>query len=138
MTDRAFCIFATAIGPCAIAWGPAGLVGVQLPEADEAATGARMRQRFPAAEETAPSPDAAAAIARIVAHLAGDAQDFADLTLDFSACGAFERKVYDAALAIASGRTRAYGDIAREIGEPGAARAVGRALGAHPWPINVP
>lgn len=44
-----FTLFDTAIGLCAIAWGSNGIAGVQLPEASESETRARMRRRFPAA-----------------------------------------------------------------------------------------
>ena len=36
MTTPSYCLFDTAIGACAIAWGERGLKGVQLPEADAA------------------------------------------------------------------------------------------------------
>ncbi|WP_245420021.1 hypothetical protein [Phyllobacterium salinisoli] len=42
-------IFETAIVACAIAWGEKGIVGVQLPEADAAATQARLQKRVPLA-----------------------------------------------------------------------------------------
>jgi methylated-DNA-[protein]-cysteine S-methyltransferase len=58
--------------------------------------------------------------------------------LDLGDVGDFERRVYDVARNIPPGRTLTYGDIAKRIGEPGAARAVGRALGANPFPIVVP
>jgi methylated-DNA-[protein]-cysteine S-methyltransferase len=51
---------------------------------------------------------------------------------------AFNRKVYEVALAIPHGETLTYGEVAQRIGEPGAARAVGVALGQNPWPIIVP
>ena len=50
----------------------------------------------------------------------------------------FHRRVYDAARAIPPGKTLAYGEIAERIGAPGAARAVGQALGRNPFPIVVP
>jgi len=52
--------------------------------------------------------------------------------------GSFEWNVWHCAKTISFGETRSYGWIAREIGNPGAARAVGRALGANPWPLLVP
>ena len=50
----------------------------------------------------------------------------------------FELRVWNALRAIPWGRTRTYGEIARAIGEPGSARAVGRANGRNPLPIVVP
>ncbi len=52
----------------------------------------------------------------------------------------FQRRVWDALLTIPYGQTRSYGEIARQIGEPGweAARAVGAANGRNPIAIVVP
>ena len=47
MTAHSFALFDTAIGRCGIAWGEGGVAGVQLPEAGEAETRARMLHRFP-------------------------------------------------------------------------------------------
>ena len=54
------------------------------------------------------------------------------------AATAFQRAVWDSLRGIPYGETRSYGEIACAIGKPGAARAVGRACGANPWPIIVP
>jgi len=48
----------------------------------------------------------------------------------------FQRRVWSRIAAIAPGRTRSYGEIAREIDS--AARAVGQACGANPLPLVVP
>lgn len=50
----------------------------------------------------------------------------------------FERSVWTELSRIPFGETRSYAEIARAIGRPGAARAVGRANGANPIPIVVP
>jgi len=51
---------------------------------------------------------------------------------------AFQRRVWNALLTIPYGQTRSYGDIARQIGSPGAFRAVGLANGHNPIGIIVP
>ena len=51
---------------------------------------------------------------------------------------AFHRRVYEIARTIAPGQTRTYGELAAALGDPGAARAVGQALGDNPFPIVVP
>jgi methylated-DNA-[protein]-cysteine S-methyltransferase len=51
---------------------------------------------------------------------------------------AFQRKVWDALRRIEYGTTRSYGEIAEEIGAPGAARAVGSANHDNPLAIIVP
>ncbi len=61
-----------------------------------------------------------------------------DLPLDFSGATKFQRRIFERLAGIPYGRIVSYGDIADEMGEPGAARAVGQAVGANPLPIVVP
>ncbi len=75
---------------------------------------------------------------RIQDHFNGVSQDFSDILLDFRGCTDFERKVYLAAQRIPSGTTKTYGDVAREIGSPKGARAVGGALGKNRHLLLVP
>ena len=51
---------------------------------------------------------------------------------------AFQREVFQVVSAIPRGKTLTYGEVAKLMGKPGAARAVGRALGANPFAILVP
>ena len=138
MSESGIYLFETAIGSCGLAWGPGGLVGVQLPEGDETATLRRLKRRFPELESR-PAPEwVRAAIEAIGALLGGGDVDLGHVPLDFSGLGRFEAAVLCAARRIPRGSTRTYGDLAAEIGEPGAAQAVGQALGRNPWPIVVP
>ncbi|MBI4802257.1 MAG: MGMT family protein [Elusimicrobia bacterium] len=50
----------------------------------------------------------------------------------------FQRSVWRACMAIPRGQTRSYGWLARRIGRPEAARAVGAALGKNPFAPIVP
>lgn len=138
MTASGLHIFDTPIGPCGLAWRERGLVGVYLPEMDAAATLARMRRRFPDLEEAPPPPDVEDARARILDLLAGKDADLSPIVLDLERTPDFERRIYDVARQIPPGRTLTYGEIAARIGEPGAAQAVGQAMGHNPWPIVVP
>jgi O-6-methylguanine DNA methyltransferase len=61
-----------------------------------------------------------------------------DLPVDLGALGEFQRKVLEKCAEIPPGEIRPYGWIAREIGNPGATRAVGTALGNNPIPILIP
>lgn len=58
--------------------------------------------------------------------------------LDWSMVGNFDRRVLEHTAAIQWGQTRTYGELAAMIGKPGAARAVGAALGRNPWPVLIP
>lgn len=69
-------------------------------------------------------------------YFEGRRKQFA-LTLDVSGT-AFQRKVWNALLTIPFGETRSYAQIARQIGNPGAARAVGAANGRNPVSIVAP
>jgi len=135
---RAFALFATAIGSFAIAWGPRGIVWVQLPQADEDSARLRAIRRFPEAMETLPPPGVDLAIRDIVRLLAGEAIDLSRITLDMTDVPEFHRRVYAVARTIPAGETLTYGEVAARMGEPGAARAVGASLGANPFPIVVP
>jgi O-6-methylguanine DNA methyltransferase len=138
MMASGFALFDTAIGRCGVAWGERGVAGVQLPEAGARETRARLLQRFPAAAEAAPPPEVQRVIDRIVTLLRGEASDLSAVALDMDQVPAFHRRVYEAARAIPAGMTLSYGDIAARVGAPGAARAVGQALGRNPFPIVVP
>ncbi len=62
-----------------------------------------------------------------------------DLELDFTgSTTGFQRDVYDRLLQIEYGHVVSYGQVARDIGKPDMARAVGQAVGANPIPIVVP
>jgi methylated-DNA-[protein]-cysteine S-methyltransferase len=138
MPDFGFALFDTAIGRCGIAWSPRGIVALQLPEATPAATRARLQRHCPEAIEAEPDGSVRDAIAAIVALLGGEPCDLASIDLDMSGVPEFHRRVYAIARAIPPGRTLTYGEIAARLGEPGAARAVGRALGRNPFAIIVP
>jgi AraC family transcriptional regulator of adaptative response/methylated-DNA-[protein]-cysteine methyltransferase len=50
----------------------------------------------------------------------------------------FQLKVWEALLRIPEGRVLAYGDLARRVGEPGASRAIGTAVGQNPVAYLIP
>lgn len=135
---RFFALFDTAVGWCAIAWGDAGICGVQLPEADAAQTVARMQQRFPGAGQATPDAAIQAAIGHISAMLRGEPHAVDALALDMRGVPLFHQRVYAVARAIPPGQTLTYGELAARLGEPGAARAVGQALGRNPFAPVVP
>ena len=76
------------------------------------------------------------AVEQLEAYFAGDRTDF-ELELDLVGTQ-FQRRVWAALQTIPYGQTRSYGEIARQIGSPGAFRAVGLANGHNPIGIIVP
>src|SRR4051812_41810836 len=137
-TVEGLAFFDTKIGLCGIAWGERGVRGIQLPEADAAATRARLQRRFPEAAESQTPVDILLTIGRIVALLRGERVDLTPIVLDMTALSDFDTRVYIAARSIPAGQTKTYGEIAKMIGEPTAAREVGAALGRNPFAIIVP
>jgi methylated-DNA-[protein]-cysteine S-methyltransferase len=76
------------------------------------------------------------AVEQLEAYFAGDRTTF-DLELELLGTN-FQRRVWEALLTIPYGETRSYGEIAAQIGAPGAFRAVGLANGHNPIGIIVP
>jgi len=143
MSDGSYCLFDTPIGKCGIAWttnnrNNVSVTAFQLPESTERLTESRIAQRSGAISASKPPPKVQAMIKRIGLHLQGQPQDFSDIDLDMQDLPQFSRKVYQAARKIRAGQTRTYGDIAKAVGRPGAARAVGQALGRNPIALLVP
>ena len=122
--------FETALGTCAVRWTPAGIASVRLPSPRTAAV--------PRMADVAVPDEVRTAVASIVAVLDGAAADLRDIRLDDGSIEPFHRSVYEATRQIPPGSTATYGEIARSIGHPDAARDVGAALARNPFPIIVP
>ena len=135
--NLSYTLFDTAIGRCAVAWSDRGIVRIQLPEASDQKAARRLAMND---ELTLAEPPAAIkrAIEHLCRHLAGEQQDFRDVPLDTSGLAGFHLRVYQGARRVSAGRTISYGELAARIGSPGAARAVGQALGKNPFAIVVP
>lgn len=136
--DYGFALFDTEIGRCGIVWGRRGIAGVQLPEAREAETRTRVLQRYQGAREAHPPPEVQRTIDGIAALLRGEPGDLSGAVLDMDALPPFHRRVYNVARTIPPGAVVSYGELAAECGAPGAARAVGQALGRNPFALVVP
>lgn len=125
---RAHTIVGSPIGPLRLVAADSALCGLymdshrHLPQ--EAALGPR---------DDGPFREVAA---QLEAYFEGERTDF-DVPLHLRGT-TFQRKVWEALRAIPYGRTCTYGELARRIGAPGAARAVGLANGRNPVSVIVP
>ncbi|MFQ6132224.1 MAG: methylated-DNA--[protein]-cysteine S-methyltransferase [Armatimonadota bacterium] len=70
-------------------------------------------------------------------YLSGERLEFS-APVDLSGLTPFQRQVLEETRKIPYGETATYGEIARRVGRPGAARAVGQALGSNPVAIIIP
>lgn len=133
----AYTLFDSKVGRCGIAWSERGVVRIHLPESTDEQTTRRLAMSD-TIERGDPPPPVAQAIVAICRHLDGDPQSFSEVPLDTSGLGDFSMRVYAGARKIEPGTTLSYGELALRIRSPGAARAVGQALGKNPFPIVVP
>ncbi len=138
MASTRYTTFETAIGTCGIAWHETAIAAVSLPEISAEAMLARIHRRAPDAVTAEPPEFVQAIIASIIALLGGARVDLSRTPLDMTGLPEFHRRAYEVALTIPAGETMSYGDVAKRLGEPGAARAVGQAMGANRFPIIVP
>ncbi|HLJ66894.1 MAG TPA: methylated-DNA--[protein]-cysteine S-methyltransferase [Chloroflexota bacterium] len=82
-------------------------------------------------------PVLATPMTQVREYLAGERRGF-DLAVDLRGCTPFQRTVLTAISDIPWGEVRSYGEIARDVGRPAGARAVGGAVAASPLSIVVP
>ncbi|HSW43629.1 MAG TPA: methylated-DNA--[protein]-cysteine S-methyltransferase [Patescibacteria group bacterium] len=137
-------VFATPVGPLHAAATDEGIVGLELRTTDEAfaaSVGARTRRRLVPVADPAASPGAGAHLAtlerEIGEHVAGTRGAF-DLPLALEGVSAWDRRVLEGVRTVPRGATASYGEVARRIGAPGAARAVGGAVGRNPIGLLIP
>lgn len=96
-----------------------------------------LQAEFPAAEELDRDDDTVVLyIDELMRRMQGELPHV-DLPLDIRST-AFQRRVWAELSAIPVGETRSYGEIARAIGQPGAAQAVGQACGSNPVALAIP
>jgi methylated-DNA-[protein]-cysteine S-methyltransferase len=119
--------YQTPSGPGWIEYSDNGISEIVLPGLDP-----------PAPVEPVPTPDVAGLAEQLTAYFSGGPWPEHPELVARAGSTPFTRSVYEAVAAIPAGRIRTYGDIARQLGRPGAARAVGRAMATNPFPVVIP
>lgn len=132
-----------AIDSCQTAWGwvglassPCGLLALTLPEPTQERA-LKPLLGWGGKEQSYDDPRLDDLKAKLQRYFDGQRVLF-DEPLDLMGATAFQRRVWLAVRDIPYGETRSYSQIARQVGSPGAARAVGQAMAANPLPIIVP
>jgi methylated-DNA-[protein]-cysteine S-methyltransferase len=139
LPGHGFCLFPTSLGLCGIAWTPRGIDRVMLPHESGAATRAALAAAAPGRAEAIRPPAPIRAIsARIARHLKGRRDPLADVPLDLDGVSDFARRVYARLRQVPPGELITYSGLARASGRPGAARSIGRIMGANPVPVLIP
>jgi methylated-DNA-[protein]-cysteine S-methyltransferase len=134
--DAAYTLFDTALGRCGIAWRDGSVIGFALPGGDDDATLARLARRH-RAEPGNPPPFVVTAMNAVRQLLTGTQVDLTDIPVSLDVSD-FERAVYEALRRVPPGETVTYGALAERVGSPGAAQAVGMAMGRNPIPVIIP
>lgn len=130
-----YTIVPSALGQLLVAATSRGVAYVALDDRDGPLE-ERLHEEFPAAEIVRDDRGLARYVRPLAGYLNGRTADL-DLPVDVRAT-AFQRRVWDALQAIPMGETRTYKDIARSLGDPNAARAVGSACARNPVSLIVP
>ena len=112
-----------------------GLAAIEWAQ-DEADFDAYLTKRFKRPVRSDPEK-VAPALQQLDEYLRGERKAF-HLPIDWSLLRPFQIQVLQIVFNIPYGQTRTYGDIAYEIGNPRAARAVGRANATNPMPLVIP
>src|SRR5258705_12066187 len=124
MAGCGYTIFDTAVGRCGVAWGDAGIVGVQLPEVREIETRRRLFRLYPDARELAPPLNVEMAIDGIAALLRGEGADFSEVMLDMGGIHVFDARIYAFSRTIPLSDISTYVDVADRISASVPERAV--------------
>ncbi len=130
-----YAIADSPLGRLLVAATPKGICSVKLGDRDEALE-RDLRREYPAAAITPDRTDLARWVTSILTYLNGR-RPHLDLPLDIQAT-AFQWKVWRYLQSIPSGETRAYSQVARDIGSPSAVRAVARACATNPVCLVIP
>jgi AraC family transcriptional regulator of adaptative response/methylated-DNA-[protein]-cysteine methyltransferase len=133
--EVAYALARSPLGTLLVATTARGVCAVRLGDS-AAALEADLRRELHAAALRRDDARLKPVVKRVLAGLERGGPD-ARLPLDIRAT-AFQRRVWQALCAIPRGETRSYGAIARAIGRPSAARAVGRACASNPVALVIP
>ena len=133
--DIAYTIVDSSLGRLLVAATAKGVSAVAIAD-DDRRLERELREEYPRAQVRRDDSALAPRIAPILAHLEGRGSNL-DLPLDVRAT-AFQVRVFEELRRIPGGETRTYGQVARAMGRPDAARAVARACATNPVSIVVP
>jgi len=135
MNEITFTLGGSALGVVLVAAGGHGVTDIAL--GDDCETLVRdLRARHPRAACREDDAHLRSTLAHILQHIERPARR-ADIRLDPQGTD-FQKRVWRALRDIASGATASYGEIARRIGSPTAARAVARACASNPLALVIP
>jgi methylated-DNA-[protein]-cysteine S-methyltransferase len=126
MSNEAWTIYESPIGPLTLIGGSRGLTAIHFPE-----------RTSPRAERDRDDAFLEPVMTQLEEYFAGERQSF-DIELAPRRGSSMYREVWEELERIPPGTTTTYGELAERVGRPGRARAIGAAVGSTPTPIVVP
>ncbi|HSC76043.1 MAG TPA: methylated-DNA--[protein]-cysteine S-methyltransferase [Pseudomonadales bacterium] len=132
-------IFPTVLGHCGVVWRADVVTGFLLPEVTMGRICKELQSLTGASKPPAVWPVWIRALVRQVKlHMKGQLQDFSNVPVYVDGATEFMQRVYTEAQRIPAGSVISYAQLAERLGQPGAVRAVGTALGKNPVPLIIP
>ena len=125
----------TPVGPIWVAVSEHGLVAVEL--SDEPDYLIKRLPKLGYQQVVSDSEKTKAALKQIREYLSEERREF-DLPIDWSGLTTYQEKALRATYEIPYGEVTTYGDIAKQLGNPKGAIAVGRAEATNPMPLVIP
>ncbi len=124
----------TSIGPISMIAGDQGLQRIEFAPLKSVKAGLQTDEGMPSLNGM---DTISTMLAELSEYLFGIRKIF-DVNVDWSVITGFQREVLQLTYNIPFGEVRTYGSLAKELGKPNAARAVGSALARNPIPIVIP
>ncbi|MBN2225468.1 MAG: methylated-DNA--[protein]-cysteine S-methyltransferase [Deltaproteobacteria bacterium] len=131
-----YAVFETDRGWVGLAATPDGLIRSVLPVSQRESAERNLIIPETAFNRLTRPPDEAVRL--LSAYYRGEPVDLSAVVLDLTGCSPFDRRVYAVLIDVGRGTVITYGEAARRVGSPGAARAVGGAMSRNPLPPFIP
>ena len=123
-------------GPLVVVESDRGVVAIEIDPSRQAALAELLAQRL-GTDFVLRQVSRSETGAELQAYFAGKRRRF-EVAVDWSSLHGFQREVLKALARVPFGAVVSYGDLAKKIGKPGAARAIGGAMAKNPIPIVLP
>ena len=138
----ALAVLDSTLGPVHVAASPDGIHGLELRTTPDAFALSVARRTGRRTQRIADADPATRALlgrleVELAEHLSGRGHPFT-VPVVLDGVGDWDRRVLEGVRTIPHGATASYGEVARRIGSPGAARAVGGAVGRNPVGLLIP
>ncbi|MDA8121301.1 MAG: methylated-DNA--[protein]-cysteine S-methyltransferase [Deltaproteobacteria bacterium] len=130
-----FAVARTDLGWVLVGATERGVCAIDLGDSREALVG-KLRTRLKGAKLQDGDPESIRRVGQVARWIEFPRPGL-DLPLDIRGTD-FQRRVWEELRRIPAGRTASYAEVARRIGKPGSARAVGRACASNPLPLAIP